>query len=163
VNLLPLARHHLLIGLSGPASVIGVISVAKYRIRPEDIWNKHTESSNLASANLARRGPSMTSPPRPPAKPVRSLSEKYAAAQADLEKWSMLAAAPVRGATGTAASGLSPEASLFAKKAARGFARVVDVFEKALMRRNGNRLPKELEAKLAEISKLAAARQGQRE
>jgi hypothetical protein len=40
---------------------------------------------------------------------------------------------------------------------------VVDVFEKALMRRNGNRLPKELEAKLAEISKLAAARQGQRE
>jgi hypothetical protein len=93
---------------------------------------------------------------------VRSLSEKYAAAQADLEKWSVLAAAPLRGTTGTAASGLSPEASVFAKMAARGFARVVDVFEKALMRQNGNRLPKELEAKLAEISKLAASRRRER-
>jgi hypothetical protein len=41
-------------------------------------------------------------------------------------------------------------------------ARVVDVFEKALMRQNGNRLPKELEAKLAEISKLAASRRRER-
>ena len=43
-----------------------------------------------------------------PPKRVLSLPEKYAEAQADLAKWSMLAAAP-----------LSPEASLFAKKAAR--------------------------------------------
>jgi hypothetical protein len=100
----------------------------------------------------------MKSPPGPPAKPVLSLSEKYAQAQADLAKWSRLAAAPVRGATDTAATGLSPEASLFAKKAARGFAAVVDVLEKALMKRNGNRLPNELEAKLAQISKMAAAR-----
>jgi hypothetical protein len=100
----------------------------------------------------------MKSPPVPPAKPVISLSEKYAQAQADLAKWSRLAAAPVRGATGTAATGLSPEASRFAKKAAQGFAAVVDVLKKALMKRNGNRLPNELEAKLAHISKMAAAR-----
>lgn len=100
----------------------------------------------------------MKSPSVPPAKPVLSLAEKYAQAQADLAKWSMLAAAPLRSATGTAATGLSPEASLFAKKAARGFAAVVDVLEKALMKRNGNRLSNELKAKLAQISKMAAAR-----
>jgi hypothetical protein len=86
------------------------------------------------------------------------LAEKYALAQADMAKWSMLAARPIRGPTDPAASGLPPEASQFAKKAAQGFARVVDVFEKALMRQNGNRLPKELEAKLAQIVKMAASR-----
>jgi hypothetical protein len=45
-----------------------------------------------------------------------ALAEKYAEAQADLAKWSILAAARVRGVTGTAATGLRPEASLFAKK-----------------------------------------------
>jgi len=89
----------------------------------------------------------MKSPPLPPAKRVLSLSEKYAQAQADLAKWSMLAAARE----------LNPEASLFAKKAARGFAAIVDVLEKALINRNGNQLPKELEAKLAQISKMAAS------
>ena len=100
----------------------------------------------------------MKSPSLPPAKPVLSLLEKYAQAQADLAKWSMLAAAPIRGPTGAAGSGLSPEASLFAKKAAREFARVVDVLEKAVLNQNGNRLPKEMEAKLALISKMAASR-----
>jgi hypothetical protein len=100
----------------------------------------------------------MKSQPFPPARPGLSLREKYAAAQADLAKWSMLAAAPLRGATGTAASGLSPEASAFAKKVARGYAAEVDLYEKAFMKQNGNQLPKELEAKLAQISKTAAAR-----
>jgi hypothetical protein len=100
----------------------------------------------------------MKSPSLPPAKPVRSLAEKYARARADLEKWSMLAAAPIRGPTGPAASGLTPEASLFAKKVARGYAKIVDVLEKAIIRQNGNRLPRELEAKLAQISKTAASR-----
>jgi hypothetical protein len=40
---------------------------------------------------------------------------------------------------------------------ARGYAKIVDALEKALMRQNGNRLPKELEAKLAQIVKRAAA------
>jgi len=50
------------------------------------------------------------------------------------------------------------EASLFAKKVARGYAKIVDALEKALMKQNGNQLPKELEAKFAQISKMAAAR-----
>jgi hypothetical protein len=68
----------------------------------------------------------------------------------------MLAGAPLRGET--SARGLSPEASLFAKKVARGFAAEVDLYEKALMKQNGNRLPQELEGKLAQISKMAGAR-----
>jgi hypothetical protein len=58
----------------------------------------------------------MKSQPFPPARPGLSLREKYAAAQADLAKWSMLAAAPLRGPTDPAGSGLPPEASLFAKE-----------------------------------------------
>jgi hypothetical protein len=97
----------------------------------------------------------MKSQPFPPARPSLSLREKYGAARADLAKWSMLAAAPLRGET--SARGLSPEASLFAKKVARGYAAEVDLYEKALMKQNGNRLPQELEGKLAQISKLAAS------
>jgi hypothetical protein len=63
---------------------------------------------------------------------------------------------------GTAASGLSPEASLFAKKG-RGDTRRRWTCKKALMKRAGNQLPKELEAKLAQLSKMAAARQRERE
>jgi hypothetical protein len=54
--------------------------------------------------------------------------------------------------------GTGPEASAFAKKVARGYAAEVDLYEKALIKRNGNQLPKELEAKLARISKMAASR-----
>jgi hypothetical protein len=39
----------------------------------------------------------------------------------------------------------------------------VDLYEKALMKRNGNRLPKQLEAKLVQLSKMATARQRERE
>jgi hypothetical protein len=45
-----------------------------------------------------------------------------------------------------------------AQALARGYAAEVDLYEKALMKQNGNQLPKELEAKLAQISKMAAAR-----
>ena len=100
----------------------------------------------------------MKSQPFPPARPGLSLREKYAAAQADFAKWSMLAAASLRDPTGTPASGLSPEASAFAKKVARGYAAEVDLYEKVLMKQNGNQLPKELDAKLAWISKTAASR-----
>jgi hypothetical protein len=102
----------------------------------------------------------MKSPPRPPAKPVLSLAEKYAQAQADLAKWSMLATAPVMDphASCIAGRGLSLEASLFAKKVARGYAKIVDALEKALLKENGNQLPEELQARLAQISKAAASR-----
>jgi hypothetical protein len=40
---------------------------------------------------------------------------------------------------------------------------VVDCFEKALLAENGNQLPEKLQAKLAEIAKLAAPRQRERE
>ena len=98
----------------------------------------------------------MKSPSVPPAKPVLSLA-KYAEAQADLAKWSMLAAAPLRSATGTAATGLSQKRAC-SRRRRRNFAAVADVLEKALMKRNGNRLSNELKAKLAQISKMAAAR-----
>jgi hypothetical protein len=100
----------------------------------------------------------MKSPPPTSAKPERSLAEKYAKAQADFAKWSMLAAAPIRAPNGTAGSGLSPEASVFANKVARGYAKIVDALEKALMKENGNQLPAELQARLTQISKAAASR-----
>jgi hypothetical protein len=76
----------------------------------------------------------MKSPSFPPARPGLSLREKYAEARADLEKWSMLATAPIR-APGDK-SGLTPEVSVFANKVARGYAAEVDLYERALMRRN---------------------------
>jgi hypothetical protein len=99
----------------------------------------------------------MKSPSFPPARPGLSLREKYAAAQADLEKWSMLATAPIRKPNGTAGSGLTPEASVFANKVARGYAAEVDLYEKALMRQNGDQLPDELQAKFDQIAIAAAA------
>jgi hypothetical protein len=99
----------------------------------------------------------MKSQPFPPARPGLSLREKYAAARADLEKWSMLAVAPIRAPNGTAGSGLSPEASVFAKKVARGYAAEVDLYERVLIRRNGSQLPEELQAKLDQISRAAAS------
>jgi hypothetical protein len=97
----------------------------------------------------------MKSPPFPPARPDLSLREKYAAARADLEKWSMLATAPIRAPN--AKSGLTPEASVFAKKVARGYALEVDLYELAIIRRNGGHLPNELRAKLDQISRAAAS------
>jgi hypothetical protein len=44
-----------------------------------------------------------------------------------------------------------------------GYAQIVDCFEKALLAENGNQLPEKLQAKLAEIAKLAAPRQRERE
>jgi hypothetical protein len=104
----------------------------------------------------------MKSPPPTSAKPERSLAEEYAEAQADFAKWSMLAAAPIRAPNGTAGSGLSPEASVFANKVARGYAKIVDALEKALMKQNGNQLPEELQARLTQISKAAASRGSKR-
>ena len=106
----------------------------------------------------------MKSPPLPPAKPVLSLSEKYAQAQADLAKWSMLATAPVMDphASCIAGRGLCPEASVFAKKVALGYVKIVDALEKALMAENGNQLPEELQAKLDQISRTAASRGNKR-
>jgi hypothetical protein len=96
----------------------------------------------------------MKSPSFPPARPGLSLRQKYAEARADLEKWSMLATAPIR-APGDK-SGLTPEASVFANKVARGYAAEVDLYERALMRRSGDRLPKELQSRLDQISTAAA-------
>jgi hypothetical protein len=123
-------------------------------LKPRGIHGAFTFRARQGSAAI--RAGAIISSLRPPARPGLSLREKYAAAQADLAKWSMLAAAPLRGET--SARGLSPEASLFAKKVARGYAAEVDLYEKALMKQNGNGLPKELEAKLAQIVKMAAGR-----
>jgi hypothetical protein len=102
----------------------------------------------------------MKSPTFPPARPGFSLRQKYSAARADLEKWSMLAVAPIR-APGDK-SGLTPEASVFANKVARGYAAEVDLYERVLIRRNGGQLPEQLQAKLDQISKAAGERRKKR-
>jgi hypothetical protein len=51
-----------------------------------------------------------------------------------------------------------PQKRASSRKGGTGVREGVDVFEKALMRQYGNRLPKELEAKLAQIVKMAASR-----
>jgi hypothetical protein len=102
----------------------------------------------------------MKSPSFPPARPGLSLRQKYAEARADLEKWSMLATAPIRPPNDR--SGLTPEASEFAKKVARGYAAEVDLYERVIIRRNGSQLPQELQAKFDQISKAASSPRNKR-
>ena len=64
----------------------------------------------------------MNSHPPTPQGPPLSLPEKLAQAQADLAKWSRVAAHP----------NLSPEAAAWAKDAARSCAAVVSLYQKAL-------------------------------
>jgi hypothetical protein len=90
----------------------------------------------------------MKSPPPTSAKPERSLAEKYAKAQADFAKWSMLAAAPIRGSTDSVGSCLDPEGKRVWEESRARIREDRGLFRERAHGRERNQLPKELQAKL---------------